>query len=153
SVECRRDRAVCGGRVRHRGSPRRLLSDDGDYPARGRAGDAARTLAAGSMTRATRADVLRELKLAPRWVRRWPAPSAPAPREVGVVEDDASAAPSPESRDIATREMRTDRTPAAPIDAEARIAHIANLTFDALDADVAACTACRLCQTRKRAVP
>jgi DNA polymerase len=105
------------------------------------------------MTRATRADVLRELKLAPLWVRRLPALSAPAPCEVGAVEADASVAPSQVSRDIGARQARTDRAPAAPIDAEARIAHIANLTFDALDADVAACTACRLCQTRKHAVP
>ncbi|MFI4902241.1 MAG: uracil-DNA glycosylase [Burkholderiales bacterium] len=105
------------------------------------------------MTRATRADILRELKLAPLWVHRSAAPSATAPRDGGTSGSEADVAPPESLRDVAAREVRTDRVPAAPVDAEARIVHIANLSFDDFDADVAACTACRLCQTRKRAVP
>jgi uracil-DNA glycosylase len=105
------------------------------------------------MTRATRADVLRELRLAPLWVRRSPASSALMQPEGGTAKANASVSPPQSFPGIAVNEARTDRAPAAAIDAEARIAHIANLTFDELGADVVACTACRLCHTRKRAVP
>jgi DNA polymerase len=44
-----------------------------------------------------------------------------------------------------------EAAPGAP--ADARIARIAHLDFDAFADDVGACTACGLCRTRRRAVP
>lgn len=84
---------------------------------------------------ASRAEVLRELKLAPEWRLRERAAAARAARDVPVIE---SAAP----RTIVTVE-----------DPDARRRRIAALDWDAFDADVAACTACGLCRTRNRAVP
>lgn len=74
---------------------------------------------------ATREDVLRELGLAPQWRLR---------RVTG-----AGAAIAPE---------------VAPAnDAAARRARIATLDRDALVADIAGCTACALCRTRRNTVP
>lgn len=78
---------------------------------------------------ASRADVLAELGLAPRWVLRH-APVAPA--------DPAGGAPS-----VSTTASGEG----------ARRARIAALTWDGFAADVAACTACKLCATRKKTVP
>ncbi|MBE7523588.1 MAG: uracil-DNA glycosylase [Burkholderiales bacterium] len=84
---------------------------------------------------ASRAEVLRELKLAPEWRLREHAAAARAARDTPVNE---SAAP----RTIVTVE-----------DPDARRRRIAALDWDAFDADVAACTACALCRTRNRPVP
>lgn len=78
---------------------------------------------------ASRADVLAELGLAPRWVLRH-APIAPAD-------------PVPVARSA----------PGTVPDATARLARIAALTWDGFAADVAACTACKLCPTRNKTVP
>lgn len=80
---------------------------------------------------ATRAEILRELKLAPEWRRRERPGS-----------DDSSAAASAPSRTIVSAE-----------DPGARRARIAALDWERFDADVAACTACGLCRTRNKAVP
>ena len=83
---------------------------------------------------ATRAEILRELKLAPEWRLRGradPADAVDAPAHDGAAERIAVAADDP----------------------AARSARIAGLDWDAFDADVAACTACGLCRTRNRTVP
>lgn len=84
---------------------------------------------------ATRAEILRELKLAPEWKRRADA-SGDAPPE-----------PAPESGTSRERTIVTAEDPAG------RRARIAALDWDDFDADVAACTACGLCRTRNRTVP
>ncbi len=87
------------------------------------------------MSGPTRHELLRELGLTPVWVhkaRRAPPFSGPlheAAPPTSATGDDADAADP------------------------ARLAHIAALTLDALAVDVSACTACRLCRTRKLAVP
>ncbi|HEY8245375.1 MAG TPA: uracil-DNA glycosylase [Casimicrobiaceae bacterium] len=83
---------------------------------------------------ATRDEILRELGLAPAWRRR-ASGTAVATDAVDVVEP-------PVARSIVTVE-----------DPAARRARIAKLDWDALDADIAACTACPLCRSRKRTVP
>ena len=74
---------------------------------------------------ATREDVLRELGLTPQWrLRRVSGAGAAVAREVAPAND-----------------------------AEARRARIAMLDRDALVADIAGCTACALCKTRRNTVP
>jgi uracil-DNA glycosylase family 4 len=84
---------------------------------------------------ATRDEILQELKLAPRWVQKR------APRA-------AAADGAPTAACSATAFDATQQP-----DAAARLAHIAGLSLAELHADVSACTACRLCRTRKLAVP
>ncbi|MEO8040425.1 MAG: uracil-DNA glycosylase [Betaproteobacteria bacterium] len=85
----------------------------------------------------TRAQVLEELGLGPEWVRR-ERPQAPASAEA------AAAAPSP---DAAQSSM-----PAPATDPDARANEILNLEWPALEACVAACTACPLAATRTQTV-
>ncbi len=85
----------------------------------------------------TRHEILRELKLAPLWLRKSLHDEAPL-HGVGELEPVTSAAPAPLAQDAAD---------------PARLARIAALTLAELGADISACTACRLCRTRKRAVP
>lgn len=87
---------------------------------------------------ASRAEILRELGLAPVWRARRVAWQAVAP-----CVDDARTAASPRGAAM---------TP-TNVDADARRARIAALAFDALIADIAACTACGLCASRNRTVP
>jgi len=84
---------------------------------------------------ASRAEVLRELKLAPEWRLRERAAATRVAEDAPVIED----APP--------------RTIVSVEDPAARRTRIAALDWDAFDADVAACTACGLCRTRNRAVP
>ena len=81
-----------------------------------------------------RDDVLRELGLAPVWRLR----RQPAGRPGDLVER-----PSPAAGETAL----------AVEDAQLRRARIATLDFDRLVADVATCTACGLCRSRRMAVP
>lgn len=91
---------------------------------------------------ATRDDVLDELNLLPRWQLRAQARVAPA----ADVPAPAAAVPAP--ADVATVAR------AAPaVVHDARAARIAGLAWDALAADVEACTACGLCRTRHKSVP
>jgi DNA polymerase len=83
---------------------------------------------------ATRDEILRELGLAPAWRRRESGPADGS--------DAAVVAEPPVARSIVSVE-----------DPAARRARIASLDWDALDADIAACTACPLCRSRKRTVP
>ena len=85
---------------------------------------------------ATRAQILRELRLAPEWRLK-------ASRDGGTPDAStagALAAPAP-ARIVSVE------------DPAARRARIAALEWGALEADIAACTACPLCRTRQRAVP
>ncbi|MEO8847729.1 MAG: uracil-DNA glycosylase [Casimicrobiaceae bacterium] len=81
-------------------------------------------------------EILRELKLSPRWVLK----SLQAPSRAGVAAV-GDAAPGVEAA-------------ATIVIADAdRLARIAALSLAELHADVATCTACRLCRSRKLAVP
>ena len=83
----------------------------------------------------TRDDVLRELNLAPAWTPRTrPGQAAP------------SAAVDEAAEPASARMPRAD-------EAQARLARIGALEWNALADDVAACTACGLCRTRNRTVP
>ncbi|MEP7061666.1 MAG: uracil-DNA glycosylase [Betaproteobacteria bacterium] len=84
---------------------------------------------------ATRHEVLRELGLAPLWVRKT------TPGDVRASATAASAV------------AKSTATVAEDRDAAARLTHIAGLSLAELHADVVTCTACRLCRTRKLAVP
>lgn len=82
-----------------------------------------------------RAELLREMGIAPLWRLR--GRGAPAERD--------SATPE------AASERVSAHAEAGP--ADVRLARIASLAFDALAADIDACTACALCRTRHRTVP
>lgn len=86
-----------------------------------------------------RSELLREMGLAPLWrLRRAGAPAQPDRSAADVVAADV----------VATDAVATDA-----VAADAREARIAALDFDAIAADIAACTACPLCRTRHRTVP
>jgi uracil-DNA glycosylase len=82
-----------------------------------------------------REDVLRELGLAPTWRLRRAAGGGPP------IVDEQRPAP-------ATNESTVESQ-----DTQARRARIASLDGDRLPADIAACTACGLCKSRRRTVP
>lgn len=92
-------------------------------------------LAAGDIHRAATAVAASSVGAAPVPPRR----AAEAPEPV------ATESP-PGNDDGAAR-------PVASQDAAARVARIAALDWDALEADIRVCTACRLCEQRKQAVP
>jgi DNA polymerase len=94
---------------------------------------------------ATREEILRELNLAPTWRRRAQPVAAPA-QAVGVAIADGVKGSS------IARIVPLRATP-APMDPDARRAHIQALEWEAFAADVDACTACGLCRTRNRSVP
>lgn len=81
---------------------------------------------------ASRDDLLRELGLTPVWRLRRAAPPVANP-------DGASRSGTPATADAE--------------DADERRARIATLDFDALVEDIARCTACGLCATRRMTVP
>lgn len=81
-----------------------------------------------------RADVLRELGLTPVWRLR---------------DSPARIAREAAERSTALPALATD----GDVDADPRRARIATLDWDALVADIAACTACGLCRTRNKTVP
>lgn len=118
---------------------------------------------------ASRDDILAELRLTPRWVLRCTRPQAsvppsgpPAPPAEGPAPSIGSPAmpPAPALRP-AVQAVASPVVPArapAPtgIDAataEDRRARIATLGWSDFAADVAACTACKLCRTRNKVVP
>ena len=82
---------------------------------------------------ASRDEILRELKLAPWRLRAGTPASAAAPGVAAIAE--------PAKRLVSVE------------DPAARRARIAALDWTTFDADVAACTACPLCRSRKRTVP
>ena len=118
---------------------------------------------------ARRESVLREMGLAPVWRLRSAAVETPGTSALGQTP----AAPGvpireTEPRAMPAREPLDDLRPSAEVAkpvrtlspesgadraVDARSARIAGLTWDALEADIRACTACRLCEARKKAVP
>lgn len=101
---------------------------------------------------ASRADILRELRLAPEWRRRRPADAAPEAQTVPAAAEAAGeglaiARVSPPVRSPRAASAVADR------DSAARLARIAELGWEEFAADVDACTACGLCRTRNRSVP
>ncbi len=95
---------------------------------------------------ATRDDILAELGLAPRWQLRVPVAAnvAQAPGPVIEIEPVRPASIPPST---------PDPSPPAMPDAGDRAARIARLEWQDFDADVAACTACGLCKSRRKTVP
>ena len=93
---------------------------------------------------ASRAEILRELGLAPVWrLRRVATQDAASP------EDEAPGSVRPGS---AQARAHGDE-PAPAVDADDRRMRIATLALDALVEDIGACRACGLCATRNRTVP
>ena len=90
---------------------------------------------------ASRDEILRELRLAPAWRRRGIA------AEASAVDARAPSAPGVRASGAASPPILTAEDP------QARRARIATLDWDALEADVASCTACGLCRSRNKAVP
>jgi DNA polymerase len=121
----------------------------------------------------TRDDLLQELGLTPTWRLRHAAAAPVAePARLALAEPDADAVAYVDADGYADAgaEARPGTPPATArpvvsprpvpvVSAEAaavvaaRRAHIAALPWDALAADIAACTACGLCRTRKLTVP
>jgi len=91
---------------------------------------------------ATRDDVLDELNLLPRWQLRAQARVAPA-----------ADVPAPTATTPAPDDVATVARVAPAVVHDARASRIAGLAWDALAADVEACTACGLCRTRHKSVP
>ncbi len=94
----------------------------------------------------TRDDLLRELGLTPTWrLRARAAHAAP--------DASAPAAPTlPAAREPGTGVERPESA-GGSVDADARRTRIAALEWTEFAADVEACTACGLCQTRRHTVP
>ena len=121
-----------------------------------------------------RFEVLRELGLTPVWRLRKPheTPANPLPLEPSLTDRSASAPRAPAHRSTTLANAASDvgvhldagaslELPSpgvADVDdgksrAAERAAHIAALSWTDFAADVAACTACALCRTRKLSVP
>lgn len=127
-----------------------------------------------------RASTLREMGLGPIWRTRGAASgsavdeavSVPTPSETVVEPGQPSSQPAPERPTIA--QPRRPAVPEAGVSSPAvqapvnppgnpastdqlpndrRLAHIASLDWDALENDIRACTACKLCESRQQAVP
>jgi uracil-DNA glycosylase family 4 len=100
---------------------------------------------------ATPDDVLRELRLLPRWTLRsrpgLGAPATPCAATMPIV------APPPAAAHAPSKSAREAEPSVTAIDPDARRARIAILEWPDFAADVAACTACGLCRTRHRTVP
>ena len=93
---------------------------------------------------ATRDEVLRELKLAPRWRLRG------APSEADAAAGTAAAdRPAPKASPVSIAPGIAGEAE----DPRARQARIAALDWEGFDADVAACRAGKLCRARNRPVP
>lgn len=96
-----------------------------------------------------RSELLREMGLAPLWrLRRTGAGAESGPRATDTVAADSVATNAAAAVTVATNAIATDA-----VATNAREARIATLDFDAMPADIAACTACPLCRTRHRTVP
>lgn len=93
-----------------------------------------------------RDSILREMGLTPVWRlrarERGIEPSQAAARHSLAVESPRPADPVP---------LAFERTATPPPDTRAE--RIAQLNWDALEAEIAACSACRLCEKRQNAVP
>jgi uracil-DNA glycosylase len=101
----------------------------------------------------TRDELLRELKLLPRWTLRaqpglGSTPAAPA--VVGAAVASVAAPPGVRTSPASGRDAEAADVVA---EAAARRARIAALDWSGFAEDVAACTACPLCRTRNKPVP
>ncbi len=102
---------------------------------------------------ATRDDIMGELRLAPEWRRRAaPGLANAGPRAVIVASAPLPTALAPSPPLAAPRAAETGADYGVA-EADARRARISALQWPDFAADVAACTACRLCQTRNQSVP
>ena len=94
----------------------------------------------------TRDEILTELGLVPTWRPRARAGAGGTPEAPGAPAS-APAAAAPEAA------VPPGRRPGVPEDVEARVARIAKLEWRDFAADVDACVACSLANTRKKSVP
>lgn len=112
--------------------------------------------------------ILREMGLAPLWRLRGTPQAMHADAPEAVPEEPAAAAPcAREAGGVSARERqalhRPQPVPAsqpAPValapaadSPDERAGRIETLDWEALEADIRACTACRLCERRRQAVP
>lgn len=124
---------------------------------------------------ARRESILREMGLGPIWRLRGPAsPLAVEPPLPVASPNTAVAEPERGASDPGTRQpmvernsdhletsptfsrsvvQQSDTLPTVQPSADRRRAHIASLDWDALESDILGCSACRLCESRQRAVP
>lgn len=117
-----------------------------------------------------RASILREMGLGPIWRTRGAAlenaveqpASLPTPSEVVVETGRRPSQPQPEQprRPAEPKPGVSSPIVLAPVNSptsqpphDRRLVHIASLDWDALENDIRACTACRLCESRQQAVP
>lgn len=100
---------------------------------------------------ARRDSILREMGVTPLWRLRAretvAAPPQAEARRSPVLESPSSADPTPL---VAERSGTSSSATALP---ETRAARIAQLDWEALETEIAACSACRLCEKRQNAVP
>src|SRR5208283_216937 len=95
---------------------------------------------------ADRTEILRELGLLPLWHLRRPV-STPGQTRPAAEETATASATGALAKD------KAPTLPRAPGPSADRVQHIATLGWPEFAADVAACTACGLCETRNRPVP
>lgn len=121
-----------------------------------------------------RESILREMGLGPLWRIRAPSSQHPLEQPVSLPVTDGSkvitsgassgvemggqgtAKPiqfEPRSEIAPTPAALPDKSPDLMLGSERRLAHIASLDWDALENEIRACTACRLCESRQQAVP
>lgn len=117
-----------------------------------------------------RASILREMGLGPIWRARGAAlenaveqpASLPTQSEVVVEPGRRPSQPQPEQprRPAEPKPGVSSPIVLAPVNSptsqpphDRRLVHIASLDWDALENDIRACTACRLCESRQQAVP
>lgn len=93
--------------------------------------------------------LLREMGLAPLWrLRSRDGASNDDQAVVGAGE----MVPPPPSRNVEPEQM-VQRPASAPASSGERAAHVAGLGWDALEDAIRTCSACRLCEQRRQAVP
>ncbi|HRD33230.1 MAG TPA: uracil-DNA glycosylase [Rhodocyclaceae bacterium] len=111
-----------------------------------------------------RESILREMRLGPTWKMRGRASeealenqsAGAAPKRAGQRLDplpagDVNRTTPGESRSVLA--TSPPNAPGAEPVADARRTRIAGLPWDALESEIRACTACRLCESRQQAVP
>ncbi len=113
-----------------------------------------------------KASVLREMGLAPLWRlrsrvrendtgRTGAAPAAPPQPDSAETPSDQTVAQAPnrQGRGDLRAAVATESIDPTFADQGDRAVRIAGMDWDALEADIRACTACALCRQRKQAVP
>jgi uracil-DNA glycosylase len=106
------------------------------------------------MSEISRDVILREIGLTPIWrVRNTEAAAHDAPAESAVVATDDATRAATRARDYDEFAIAEQPPVVSENDEASRAARIATLDWDALDDDIAQCTACKLCKTRTNTVP